>query len=86
MSNAQFAIDAFNSWLRSANDVFNLNIYDFYGWEQRRGRWFSNNCLVFLMTWKEVFFPFNCRNLLIDLLSVSDVLSHATETIPFIEI
>ena len=73
MKDSPFAIEAFQNWLRSANEVFNINIYDLFYWEQRCGRWLSNNCLVFYMAWKEVFFPFNCRKLLIDLLSVSDV-------------
>jgi len=73
MGGSQFEIDAFDSWLKSAKDVFNLNIYDIYGWEQGHGRWFSSAYLVFLTTWKEVFFPFNCRNLLIDFLSVPNV-------------
>ena len=73
MKDSPFAIEAFDNWLGSANEIFNINIYDLFHWEQKCGRWLSNNSLVFLMAWKEVFFPFNCRNLLIDFLSVSDV-------------
>ncbi len=72
MNESKFAIDAFERWLEMAHANFNLNIYDLFYWEQRMGRWFSNNCLVFYMAWKEVLFPFNCRRLLIDLLSVTE--------------
>jgi hypothetical protein len=72
MKGSAFASRAFENWLASADDIFNINIYDLFYWEQRCGRWLSNNCLVFYMAWQEVFFPFNCRSLLIDLLSVSD--------------
>lgn len=72
MKETAFASQAFENWLGSVDDTFNINIYDLFYWEQRCGRWLSNNCLVFYMAWQEVFFPFNCRSLLIDLLSVSD--------------
>jgi len=71
MQNSPFAINAFQNWLSSVNGKFNVNIYDLFYWEQRCGRWLSNNCLVFYMAWRDVFFPFNCRNLIIDLLSVA---------------
>lgn len=70
MQNSPFAINAFNCWLSSVSGNFNVNVYDLFYWEQRCGRWLSNNSLVFSMAWKEVFFPFNCRNLMRDLLSV----------------
>lgn len=72
MKNLEFACEAFENWLETTGDVFNLNVYDLLYWEQRCGRWMSNNYLVFLMAWQEVLMPFNCRQLLIDLLSVSD--------------
>lgn len=72
MTNAQFAIEAFENWLRSFDDVVSHNIYDLFYLEQRCGSWLSNNCLIANTSWKEVFYPFNCRNLLIDFLSVPD--------------
>ena len=71
MKDEPFAIEAFEDWLKTVESGFNLNIYDLFYLEQRCGRWLSNNCLVFAMAWKEVLFPFNCRQLLIDFLSVS---------------
>ena len=71
MKDSSFAIAAFQNWLSSVKQLYNINLYDLFYWEQRCGRWLSNNCLAFLMAWEEVFFPFNCRSLLVDLLSVS---------------
>lgn len=71
MKGSSFACEAFQNWLNKLGNTFNLNIYDLFHWEQRDGRWLSNNCLVFPMAWKEVLFPFNCRQLLIEFLSVS---------------
>ena len=79
MKDSPFAVEAFDDWFKSIDDVYNLNIYDLFYWEQRCGRWLSNNCLVFSMAWKEVLFPFNCRNLLIDILSVSGIQRMPTE-------
>ena len=67
-----FACEAMEDWYQSIDDYFNVNIFDLLYWEQRCGRWFSNNCLVFQMAYRDVFFPFNCRELLIDMLSISE--------------
>lgn len=72
MQASPFAVKAFEEWINNARELYNINIYDLFYWEQRCGRWLANNCLVFHMAWKEVFFPFNCRNLLSDLLAVSE--------------
>jgi hypothetical protein len=67
---SDFLKTALNDWLKKVDNTYNINIFDLFHWEQRDGRWLAGNCLVYSMAWKEVFFPYNCRQLFIDLLSV----------------
>jgi hypothetical protein len=64
-----FAVDAFDGWLNTFKETFNYNIYELFHWEVRTGRWLANNCLVYSMAWNDVFFPYNCRRLLVDFLA-----------------
>jgi len=50
----------------------NYNILDLFYWEQRAGSWFAQNCLEFDTTWYDVFFPFNSRGLLMEMLAVDE--------------
>ena len=38
-------------------------------WESRTGSWFAHNVSEFVIAWQDVFLPFNCRALLVDLMS-----------------
>ena len=72
MTVTPFSVNAFGDWLLSLEKTFNYNILNLFYWEQRMGSWLATGCLGFSIAWQEVFFPFNCRNLLIDMLSVSE--------------
>jgi hypothetical protein len=41
-------------------------------WEQRVGNWLAGNQTEFDTAWQEIIIPYNCRNLLIDMLSVRE--------------
>ena len=38
-------------------------------WESRTGSWFAQNVSEFVLAWKEVYLPYNCRALLEDMLA-----------------
>lgn len=68
----EFALRHFEKWLNNLGDYYNINFDSLFYWEQRIGKWFAMNCLEFDSAWQEVFLPFNCRKLLVDMLSVED--------------
>lgn len=67
-----FAGEQFGAWLNEAGAPLNYNILDLFYWEQRTGSWFAQNCLEFDATWYDVFFPFNSRRLLMEMLAVDE--------------
>jgi hypothetical protein len=71
MSHA-FARRHFTAWLDDLGDNFNYNVLDLFYWEQRAGSWFAHNCLEFDSAWRDIFVPFNSRQLLADMLAVDE--------------
>lgn len=69
----KFAIDAFTDWLRGTQ-IFgvNYNPADIFYWEQRSGRWLATSQLEFGMVWRDIFTPFNSREILETMLSVDE--------------
>lgn len=72
MGNNNFAVQGFNKWLEEAIDVCNecrIDILDLFYWEHRIGSWQAMSQLEWDIV-METYTPFNCRELLISLLSV----------------
>ena len=65
-----FAVKHFQRWLDGVGDLHGHDILDLFFWEHRNGMWFSHNCSQFMLGWRDVFMPFNCRALISDMLSV----------------
>ncbi len=64
--NAQYAIDAYNEWLKDNNATFrqlNYNVMDMFYWEERVGNWFAKMKSAYLL-FSDHFSPFNSRILL----------------------
>ncbi len=73
MGKNPFAVNAFEKWLVELSDkAYNFNLLDLFYWEQRCGNWLAMTQLEFGMVWKEIVTPFNCRKLLIDMLSIDE--------------
>lgn len=70
MGNDLFATQSFEKWLVGTKDVFNYNLLDLFYWEQRCGNWLAMCQLEFDIAWKDIFTPFNCRELLVNMLAV----------------
>lgn len=72
MGNNNFAEQGFNQWLEEAIDVSNdckIDILDLFYWEHRIGSWQAMSQLEWDIV-METYTPYNCRELLISLLSV----------------
>jgi len=72
MGKNQFAINCFENWLSGVGELHNVHILDLFDWEQGHGTWLAMCQLEFDIAWKDLFTPFNCRNLLINMLSVKE--------------
>jgi len=70
MGNHPFAVRAFERWFSGLGDLYNFNARDLIYWEQRAGKWLAMCQLEFDTAWKEIFTPYNCRDLLVTMLSV----------------
>jgi hypothetical protein len=67
-----FSVKEFQNYLNMINCTYNYNILDLFHWEQRAGSWFTGNVLEFELAWKELFFPYNNRELLVTFLSIDE--------------
>jgi len=70
LKNDGFALTHLERWIKEIGDTFNYSAPDLFYWEQRIGRWASTNYLEFDVGWQDIFAPYNCRTLLITMLSV----------------
>lgn len=72
MGKNDFVINNFTNWLNSIEKKYNLNILDLFEWEQGHGNWLAMTQLEFNIAWRDIFTPFNCRNVLTTMLSVDE--------------
>jgi hypothetical protein len=68
-----FALDALSRWLEEveAHRVDGLDVLDLFLWEDREGSWQATSQLEFDIV-RDSFVPYNCRALLVNLLSVPE--------------
>jgi hypothetical protein len=72
VENDKFALSYLNKWIMGIGEIYNYNVLDLFYWEQRAGRWVATNALEFDVGRQDSFIPYNCRTLLIDMLSVDE--------------
>ncbi|HZJ09373.1 MAG TPA: hypothetical protein VFD39_06750 [Trueperaceae bacterium] len=65
-----FALRHCQRWLDGLGDTMGYHVLDLFFWEHRHGSWFAHNCGEFTFGWRDVFLPYNCRALIVDLLAV----------------
>ena len=70
--NDKFALTHLDKWIMGIGEIYNYNVLDLFYWEQRAGRWVATNNLEFDVGWKDIFIPYNCRALLVVMLSVDE--------------
>jgi len=72
MGDSQFVIEAFETWLGGLGDRHGCNLLDLFEWEQGHGNWLAMTQLEFDSAWEDIFTPYNCRDVLVTLLSVEE--------------
>jgi hypothetical protein len=83
MGNHPFVIAAFERWLDGLDKTYNYEIADLLYWEQRAGSWLAASQSEFSLVWGDIFTPFNCRAMLIEMLSVDRRLRKPPDSIFF---
>lgn len=72
MGDSPFAIEAFEAWLSGLGDMHGSQLLDLFEWEQGHGNWLAMTQLEFDSAWQDIFTPYNCRDVLVTLLSVDE--------------
>lgn len=79
MGNDLFAVRSYEKWLKEITNIAsynildsNYNMLDLFYWEQRCGNWLAMCQLEFDSAWKDIFTPFNCRELLVNMLALDE--------------
>lgn len=72
MSREPFAVKNFNAWLVDARARFDVKLLDLFDWEQGHGSWLSTTQLEFDSAWRDIFTPYNSREVLATLLGVDE--------------
>ncbi len=70
MRQQAFAVRAMERWMDGLGEVYNYDARDLLFWENELGSWLASGQQEFLLAWKEIFAPFNCRRVLEAALSV----------------
>ncbi len=65
-----FVIRAMERWKDGLGEVYTYDARDLLYWENRMGSWLASSQQEFLLAWREIFAPFNCRRVLEAALSV----------------
>jgi len=72
MGNELFAVKNFNGWLVDARARFDVKLLDLFDWEQGHGSWLAMTQLEFDTAWRDIFTPYNSREVLTTLLGVEE--------------
>lgn len=72
MGDNQFAVQSFQQWLDEFDEPCKVHLLDLFSWEQSHGNWLAGTQMEFDIAWHDIFTPFNCRELLVCLLSVDE--------------
>ena len=67
-----FLVSHFADWLKDAGQQHYVKLLDLFEWEQDYGNWLAMVQLEFDTAWREIFTPYNCREVLATLLAVDE--------------
>jgi hypothetical protein len=67
-----FAVKHFENWLSDVGDTHGISVLDLFEWEQGHGNWLAMTQLEFDSAWRDIFTPYNSREVLATLLSVDE--------------
>jgi hypothetical protein len=78
-----FLVHHFREWLADAGRQKHVKLLDLFEWEQDYGNWLAMTQLEFDIAWREIFTPYNCRELLATLLGVHERYRRAPDYVLF---
>jgi hypothetical protein len=78
-----FALRHFQAWLDTVERPYDLSVGDLFYVEQRAGRWLATSQLEFGQVWRDIFAPFNSREIVSSLLTVPAGLRREPESLLF---
>jgi hypothetical protein len=67
-----FALQHYQAWLDSAAERQDIKLLDLFYWENSHGNWLAMTQLQFDIAWREIFTPYNCRDVLEAFLTVDE--------------
>lgn len=67
-----FLVEHFREWLVDVGQQNHVKLLDLLEWEQDYGNWLAMTQLEFDIAWREIFTPYNCRQLFVTLLGVDE--------------
>lgn len=67
-----FTIQNVQAWSAAAPHGCGIELLDLFEWEQGSGNWLAMTQLEFNIAWRDIFTPFNCRDVLTTLLAVPE--------------
>jgi hypothetical protein len=70
MGSLEYAFGHYEQWWAGLGEIYNLDILSLFEWELDDGNWLAMCQLEFDAAWKDIFTPFNCRELITTMLSV----------------
>jgi hypothetical protein len=72
MDGHPFALRHFDAWLGGIDNLHGVKLLDLFEWEQGHGNWLAMTQMEFDIAWRDIFTPYNCRELLLTLLAVEE--------------
>jgi hypothetical protein len=78
-----FLVHHFRDWLADAGQQNHVKLLDLFEWEQDYGNWLAMTQLEFDTAWREIFTPYNCRELLATMLGVDERYRRAPDYLLF---
>jgi hypothetical protein len=78
-----FLVTHFREWLTDASQQSHVKLLDLFEWEQDYGSWLAMTQLEFDSAWREIFTPYNCRQVLTTLLGVAEQYRKAPDYLLF---
>jgi hypothetical protein len=72
MGNHPFARKHYEQWLAGVGEAYNVDVLNLFEWELDDGNWLAMCQTEFDIAWRDIFTPFNCRDLITCLLSVEE--------------
>lgn len=71
MDRNDYAISSFHKWLADLEGhTHGLDLLDLFEWEQAHGNWLAMCQLEFDIAWQDILTPFNCREILKNILCI----------------